>query len=240
MMSHSQNNHYPKTLLFIFIFLWAISAIGIQFPFDFFLEHILTVFVLALLILTYKNFRLSNLSYTLIFCFMLLHILGAHYTYSLVPYDQWSKELFGFSIDTYFGFTRNMYDRLVHFSFGLLFAYPVREFFMRIVATRGIWSYYLPLDVMASFSVLYELMEFAVAVLLGGDIAANYNGEQGDKWDAHKDMLMAITGGIVAMLTTFFVNLKYKKDFWKDMKESFTVRRKTPLGEVELRRMRKQ
>lgn len=131
-----------------------------------------------------------------------------------------------------------MYDRLVHFSFGLLFAYPVREFFMRIVAARGIWSYYLPLDVMASFSVIYELMEFGVAVMLGGDVAVNYNGEQGDKWDAHKDMLMAICGGIVTMIATLCVNWRYKKDFGKDLKTSFSVKRKTPLGEVELRRMK--
>lgn len=233
------NNKYPLTLIVVFVILGIISAIGIQFPFDFFLEHILTAIIIVILLVTYKHFRLSNLSYTLIFCFMLLHILGAHYTYSLVPYEEWSKSIFGFSINDYFGFTRNMYDRLVHFSFGLLMAYPVRELFMRIALARGIWSYYLPLDVMASFSVLYELMEFGVAVMFGGAVAANYNGEQGDKWDAHKDMLMAIIGGTIAMITTFCVNWIYKKDFWSDLRRSFSVKRKTPLGEVALRKMRK-
>ncbi len=234
---NQKNEGYPKTLLIIFLILFAISSIGVQFQFDFFLEHILTVLVLALLIFTYKNFRLSNISYTLIFAFMLLHILGAHYTYSLVPYNAWSKSLFGFSIDAYFGFTRNMYDRLVHFSFGLFFVYPVREFFMRVVTTRGIWGYYLPLDVMASFSVIYELMEFGVAVMFSGDVAANYNGEQGDKWDAHKDMFLAILGGIVTMFVTFCINWKYKKNFEKDLESSFSVKNKTPLGEVELRKI---
>ena len=105
---------------------------------------------------------------------------------------------------------------------------------MRVASARGVWGYYFPLDVMASFSVLYELMQFSVAVMFGGDVAANYNGEQGDTWDAHKDMLMAICGGIVTMLTTFFVNWRYKKDFTKDLKASLQVKRKTPLGEVEL------
>ncbi|MEK6825881.1 MAG: DUF2238 domain-containing protein [Nanoarchaeota archaeon] len=234
----SRHKNYPVHLLAITLVLFAISAIGIQFPFDFFLEHILTVVLLAILIFTYKNFRLSNLSYTFIFAFMLLHILGAHYTYTLVPYDDWSKSLFGITITEIFGFTRNHYDRLVHFSFGLLLAYPVREFFIRIVAARGFWGYYLPLDVMASFSVLYELLEFGVSVLFGGEIAANYNGEQGDRWDAHKDMLLAILGGIITMMVTFCVNWRYKKNFTKDLKESFKVRRKTPLGEVELRRIK--
>jgi|SRR3989344_3122712 len=232
------NNRYPVHLLWIFLVLWAVSAIGIQFPFDFFLEHILTAVVLLVLIFTYNHFRLSNLSYTLIFSFMLLHILGAHYTYSLVPYDSWTQVLFGWSLTEVLGLSRNHYDRVVHFSFGLLLAYPVREFFMRITLARGFWSYYLPLDVMASFSVFYELMEFGVALMFGGEVAANYNGEQGDKWDAHKDMLLAICGGILAMLVTLCVNLRYKKHFWQDMKHSLSVKRKTPLGEVALRKMR--
>ena len=234
------SRNYPKYLLGIFLVLWAISLIGIKFPFDFFLEHILTVVFLAFLIFSYHKFRLSNISYTLIFCFMLLHVLGAHYTYSLVPYDKWSEWLFKMNITELFGFSRNHYDRLVHLSFGLLMAYPVREVFLRIASVKGIWGYYLPLDVMASFSVAYELLEFAIAVIIGGAAAATYNGEQGDVWDAHKDMFMAICGGIISMTTIFFVNMRYKKDFWRDIKQSFSIKRKTPLGEVELLRMQRK
>jgi putative membrane protein len=233
------SKHYPKHLLIILLVFWAFTFIGIKYPFDFFLEHIFTVLFLALLIFTHKKFRLSNVSYSLIFIYMILHIIGAHYTYSEVPYNEWSKALFGFDIQQFFNFQRNNYDRLVHFSFGLLMAYPVREIFLRIASVRGFWGYYFPLDVMASFSALYEIVEMGVALMLGGEVAQTYNGEQGDRWDAIKDMGMAITGGVIAMVTIFLINWRYKKGFWKDIGQSFSVKRKTPLGEVELQRMKK-
>ena len=239
-MGWFMSKSYPIWLFWIFIALWLVTFIGIKYPFDFFLEHILTVVFLGILILTYRNFRLSNVSYTLIFTFMILHIIGAHYTYSEVPYNEWLKEWFGFDMQQYFNFQRNHYDRLVHFSFGLLLAYPVREIFMRIANARGFWGYYLPLDVMASFSALYEIAEMCIALMLGGEVAQTYNGEQGDRWDAIKDMALAISGGIIAMVTIFFINMRYKKDFWQDFRKSFSIKRKTPLGEVELARMQKR
>ncbi|HEX3133503.1 MAG TPA: DUF2238 domain-containing protein, partial [Planctomycetota bacterium] len=102
-------------------------------PQDFLLEHILTVAFIALLIATRRVFPLSHLSYTLIFLFLCLHVVGAFYTYSLVPYDRWIGTIaswFGvndFSLTQTLGLRRNHFDRLVHFSFGLLLAYPARE-----------------------------------------------------------------------------------------------------------------
>ena len=125
-MGWFSNRRYPAALGAGFLVLWVFSAWGIQDPFDFFLEHILTVLLLTLLMLTRRRFLLSHLSYTLIFGFLLLHLLGAHYTYSLVPYDDWSHALAGFSLTEALGLKRNHYDRLVHFSFGFLMAYPVR------------------------------------------------------------------------------------------------------------------
>src|SRR3989344_7592258 len=133
-MEFFHNKIYPKCLFWIFIFLWAVTFINIKYPFDFFLEHILTVLFLLLMVFSYRKFRLSNVSYTLIFFFMVFHIIGAHYTYSEVPYNEWSKAFFGFDIQEFFNFQRNHYNRLVHFSFGLLMAYPVREFFMRVAS----------------------------------------------------------------------------------------------------------
>jgi len=234
------DKNYPIKLFVAFMAIWLFSFIGIKYPFDFFLEHIFTVLFVGLLILTYKKFRLSNVSYTFLFAYMILHVIGAHYTYSLVPYDKWSEALFGINITDYFGWSRNMYDRLVHLSFGLLMAYPAREIFLRITHVKGFWGYYLPLDVMASFSCLYEIIEMCIALAMGGEVAKNYNGEQGDSWDAIKDMAMAVSGGFIAMITLFFINLKLKKDFWKDWGRGFKVKRKAPLGEVELKRMLKK
>jgi len=237
-MKWFHSKKYPIFLFIIFVIIWSISAINPKYPSDFILENVLTVIFVPLFVLTYKKFTLSNVSYTLIFIFMVLHTIGAHYTYAEVPYNNWSIFLFGISINEILGFSRNNYDRLVHFSFGLLMAYPLREVFLRIVNVKGFWGYYLPFDVMATFSMLYELIEWAVALIFGGDLGMAYLGTQGDIWDAHKDMALAISGAAINMLIVAFINLRYKKNFGRDIHDSFTVKRKLPLGEVELQRMK--
>ena len=236
-----KGSKYPIILLVLFIAAFLITTIHIPHPHDFVLEHIATVALIIILLFTYNKFRLSNLSYTLIFTFMILHIIGAHYTYAEVPYDSWFKAVFGTTLNELVGFTRNNYDRIVHFSFGLLMAYPIREMFLRIVSVQGFWGYYLPLDVVMAFSMIYELLEWLVAVVFGGDLGMTYLGTQGDVWDAHKDMLFASLGALITMIVIASVNYFYKRDgFHKEMKHSFKVKRKTPLGEVELKRMRKK
>ncbi|MGH7406588.1 MAG: DUF2238 domain-containing protein [Candidatus Methylomirabilales bacterium] len=229
--------HYPEWLLGLFAAWWLAWAIGPVMPRDFILENLLTVVAAVLVIGTYRRFRLSNISYTLLFFYMCLHTIGAHYTYALVPYDGWLRNLLGFSVNELFGFRRNHYDRLVHFSFGLLLAYPVREIFLRIANVRGAWGYYLPLDVTMSFSMLYELIEWAVAALFGGDLGTAYLGTQGDEWDAHKDMTLATFGAVLSMSTTAFINWKYSKRFAEEWWESLAVKERRPLGEVKLREM---
>ena len=229
--------HYPKWLLGLFGAWWLGWAIGPLMPRDFVLENILTVLAALLIIGTYRRFRLSNISYTLLFLFMCLHTVGGHYTYERVPYDSWFQGLFGLSPNELFGFRRNHYDRLVHFSFGLLLAYPIREVFLRIANVRGAWGYYLPLDVTMSFSMLYELIEWAVALLAGGELGATYLGTQGDEWDAHKDMALATLGAVLSMGTTAFINWKYAKRFGEEWRESLAIKEPRPLGEVRLREM---
>lgn len=236
---------YPKWLLGIFIVWFGVWAIGPSHPDDFLLEHIFTALFVAFLCLNHRRFRLSNLSYTLIFVFMCLHIVGAHYTYSEVPYDEWLGRLgswFGapeLSTQPLFGSGRNHYDRFVHFFFGLLMAYPVREVFVRIVRVRGFWAYYLPLDVMMSLSLLYELVEWGVAVIVGGDVGQSYLGTQGDEWDAQKDMALASLGGLTGMTVTALVNWRYNRDFAQDMAGSFQEQGSAPLGEVRIAEMLK-
>jgi putative membrane protein len=178
--------------LVVFALSVGLSAIHPLYPSDWWLENALAVALVALLFFTRNVFPFSRTSYTLIFVFLLFHELGAHYTYSLVPYRDW----FPFLDVT----ERNHYDRLVHFLFGLLFAVPIREIFLRVVQVRGFWSYYLPLDVAMAFSMLYELIEWGSALLFGGDLGAAYLGTQGDPWDAQKDMALASLGALITML----------------------------------------
>lgn len=193
--------------IYAIVFTWA--AINPLHPSDWALENVLTVIFIILLIATYKKFPLSDLSYILITIFLILHTIGSHYTYADVPFGFWLKETFSFE--------RNHYDRIVHFSFGLLLAYPIREVFLRVAHAKGFWAFYLPLDVTLAFSALYELIEWGAAELFGGELGAAYLGLQGDVWDAQKDMLAATIGAVICMSVTALVRKKFKhKYFPKD------------------------
>ena len=187
-------------VIFALVFIWA--AIDPLHPDDWRLENVLTILFISLLIITYKKFPLSDLSYILITIFLTLHTIGSHYTYAEVPFGFWLKETFNFS--------RNHYDRIVHFSFGLLMAYPIREVFLRVAHTKGFWAYYLPLDVTLAFSAIYEIIEMAAALTFGSELGDAYLGTQGDVWDAQKDMLAAATGALFCMVITALIRRKFK------------------------------
>lgn len=136
------------------------------------------------------------------------------------------------------GWERNHYDRFIHFLFGLLLAYPMREIFFRVADAHGFWSYFLPLDLTMSTSMLFELFEWWVVLVFGGDLGQDYIGTQGDPWDAHKDMLLASCGAFISMLITLAVNWKTQTDFAREWSQSLHVKRWRPLGEDELARRR--
>lgn len=224
---------YPRWLLGVVLLWTGAWSINPLHPADFAIEHILTVLLLALLIATRKRFPLSHLSYSCIAVFLLLHAVGAHYTYSEVPYERWFACATGISVDRLFGFERNQFDRLVHFAFGLLFAYPAREVFLRVAQVKGFWGYFLPLDVMMSFSMLYELLEWGVAMVMSDGVSQSYLGTQGDVWDAQKDMALAAFGALLAMATTALINVRLQRDFAQEFNHSLTAHR-GPLGENSL------
>ena len=227
-------------LALLFAVEWTALAISPLHFSDWVLENVLTVVAVIVLAVTFKSFPLSRISYTLIFIFLCLHTIGAHYTYAEVPYNVWSQNLFGTSINDFMGWERNHFDRLVHFSYGLLLAYPVRELFLRIVNVKGIWGYLLPLDLTMSTSMLYELVEWAVAESFGGELGMAYLGTQGDVWDAHKDMALASLGALIAMSIALAINRALQRDFAQEWADSLTIKGKQPLGEDEIQRMLKK
>ena len=194
--------NYPSWLLAVFGLLWLALAIR---PYDravWLTENVLTVAAIGTLAATHSRWPVSDLSYSLIAIFLLLHTIGSHYTYVRVPYDAVSKAVFGVSLTARLGWKRNHYDRLVHFCFGLLIAYPTYELLERYAQPVGAWSSYLaPALIMAS-SMLFEVFEWWAAELLGGDAGSIYLGSQGDEWDTQKDMALATAGAIVAMAVT--------------------------------------
>ncbi len=211
---------YLYTLGLLFAVIWTALAISPHDRADWALENALVLAFGAALLLTRRWFVFSRVSYTLIFLYLCLHAIGAHYTYSLVPYDDWWRALTGGSFNALVGWERNNFDRVVHFSYGLLLAYPIREIFLRVVEVRGFWAYFLPMDVTLSTSALYELLEWGAAATVGSELGAAYLGTQGDIWDAQKDMALAAAGAVLAMALTAPVNRRARRDLARDWADS--------------------
>ncbi len=135
------------------------------------------------------------------------------------------------------GWDRNHFDRLVHFLYGLLMAYPFREIYCRIAYGKGFWGYFFPLLFTIAASVIFELFEWAAAEVFGGDLGVAYLGTQGDIWDAQKDMALASLGAFIAMLIVIGIHLWLQKSFAKEWKDSLRIKRKKPMGEDEIARL---
>ena len=197
MITFRDNRRLQGMILWLLI-LWAITAVE---PFnrrDWLLENLLVFIYTALLALTYRRFTFSNLSYALFTVFLSLHLIGAHYTYSETP--------LGFWLQDWFELQRNHYDRIVHFSYGLLCVYPFREILMRAAAANRSWTYFLAASMILAFSAFYELIEAIVAMLVDPELGAAYLGTQGDEWDAQKDSALALGGAILSMTCVWFAN----------------------------------
>ena len=221
----------------LFMVEWLILAIAPHDRADWALENVLVVAAAVFLVFSYHRIPLSRISYTLIFLFLCLHAVGAHYTYAEVPYNDWFTCLFGTGLNEILGWERNNFDRVVHFLYGLLLFYPLRELYFRVVDVEGFWGYFLPLDFAMSTSMLFELFEWAAAEFFGGDLGMAYLGTQGDVWDAHKDMALASLGAFIAMMITLVINAHLQTDFAREWSRSFKVKHNRPLGEDEIYRL---
>ncbi len=237
MAGMTPHRKYALILGAVFLIVWILLALTPHDRHDWALENALVVVIVIYLISTAGRLPMSRISYTLIFVFLCLHEVGAHYTYAEVPYDVWFETVFGRTFNSLMGWERNHFDRLVHFSYGLLLAYPIREVFHRVAQVRGFWGYFLPLDVTMSTSMLFELFEWAAAEIFGGDLGIAYLGTQGDVWDAHKDMGLATLGAVIAMAVTAGINMYLQRDFAFEWVDSLRIKNKTPLGEDEIRKM---
>jgi len=183
-------NRPLQLMLLWLLVVWVITAIEPRYPRDWLLENLLVFVTAAVLVAGYRRFRFSNLGYFLLTIFLTLHLVGAHYTYAETPLGFWLQE--------WLGWQRNHYDRIVHFSFGLLLALPIREYIRaRSGATAG-WSYLFSVVVVMAFSTLYEIVEMLAAELVSPELGAAYLGLQGDEWDAQKDSALASAGAIIA------------------------------------------
>lgn len=174
------------------------------------LHQVGTVIGMAILLLLQWQRHVSRSAFALTSLFILMHILGAHYLYSFVPYNDWIKQWFSFDLNQYFGWSRNMYDRLIHFAYGLLlFKICYDVFSAWLPPVSGFKIGLLVVQFIMASSMVYELIEWLIAIGLSPATAENYNGQQGDLWDAQKDMALASAGVLLAwLLHTFITQFK--------------------------------
>ncbi|MCD6366536.1 MAG: DUF2238 domain-containing protein [Bacteroidales bacterium] len=193
-----------KSTIFISVILFGIfTCIHPIYPRDMFLQHIGTVLLLSILAIDLKHKKLSLLAFSGVTLYIVLHIIGARYIYSYVPYNEWSQHILGININDILGIRRNGYDRFVHFSFGILFFPYLMHLFgkWQLSKTKTIIVSWLFIQ---TFSMIYELFEWLLTVVLSGPLAQNYNGQQGDIWDPQKDMALALIGSLL-MVTWYLV-----------------------------------
>jgi putative membrane protein len=183
--------HLLHLLVLCYSIVWALAAVNPVKRNDWFVENLLVFICVPVLVFTYRRLPLSDTSYFLIFLFLLLHAAGAHYTYAEVPFGYWLKN--------FFHWRRNHFDRVVHFSFGLLLTYPMRELLRPALKPRGFWTLFLPAAVIVSLSGFFEIIEAVVAAIVDPELGAAYLGIQGDVWDAQKDMGLAVAGAALVV-----------------------------------------
>ena len=183
-------NFWLQLCVAVFLGTWTSSFAGTTDLPNWLLENALVFGFVAVLFFTYKKHQFSDLSYLLICGYLCLHVYGAKHSYAENPLGYYLQEIFQTS--------RNHYDRIVHFSFGFLLAYPMREAFLKVFNFPKWVAWLLPIEIVLSVSGFYELIEWAVAELFFPAQGVSYLGTQGDVWDAQKDIFLAFTGAILA------------------------------------------
>ncbi len=196
-----RKNRPLRLMMIFYAAFWILLAIAPRDRSDWLLENLLVFVSLAGLVVTYRRFPLSNTSYLLITIFLTLHTIGAHYTYEHALPGYWIKDALKLP--------RNPFDRIVHFSCGLLLAYPLRELVVRVAKTTSFWTYFFPLMIVMAISGFFEMLEAWVARIVSPELGAAYLGTQGDVWDAQKDMTLATIG---ALLSLGFIWLLQKRN----------------------------
>lgn len=185
-----KSNKWLWLFIIVFIIVWVNTYLGTTDLSNWLLENTLTVLSLIFLISTFKKYQFSDLTYLFICIYLCMHVYGSKYTYAENPLGYYLQDLLHTS--------RNQYDRIVHFSFGFLLAYPIRELFIQWLKYPKSAAWITPIEITLSIGGIYELIEWAVADIFFTEQGAAYLGTQGDVWDAQKDIFYAFTGAILA------------------------------------------
>lgn len=192
-------------LILLVAIVTMITCVSPIYPHEQLLQHIGTALLFIPLITDVFKKAMPMPAFVGLACFTILHVVGARYIYSYVPYKELAVSL-GLVDTGFFQNPRNHYDRLVHFSFGiLLFPYLVYVCKKRFKQQHLI-AVFMAWLMIQTGSMIYELFECLLTIVMSADAADCYNGQQGDMWDAQKDMALALLGSTVML---FFYMLRY-------------------------------
>lgn len=183
--------HLPHILLGAYVIEFIIAGIHPYSRAVWYVENgPILALVIFITVLYIRNIRFSNTAYVLMFILPFWHTIGGHYTFELVPFDWFNN---------FFGFERNMFDRIGHFAVGF-YALPIIEYLVMrgLVAKQWIANTYA-IFAIAFVAVFYEWIEWGYAAIYGGEAGAAFLGSQGDIWDAQKDMLMDVSGAVLVV-----------------------------------------
>jgi putative membrane protein len=192
---------YQKILLGIFIIAVIWSAISPASMGDWWLEISPVLVFIPIIIFLGRKFKISSFSYTIIVLYMLLPIIQAHYGVAHVP--------FGFTLSKWEGIVdRNMFDRLTHFAFGLLWFYPLYGIMREAIGKhrREFLSYFLPFSIIMMFGAMYEVLELIVRQTASSKLSFLFVAAQGDFWDTSKDLANTAIGAVLAIIIILIMN----------------------------------
>lgn len=157
------------------------------------LEALPAIIGVAVLLLVYRKFRLTNLAYVLIWIHAIILLIGAHYTYARMPLFNWIKDSFELS--------RNHYDRFGHIAQGFVPAIIARELLLRkSPLQKGKWLFFIVVSICLAIAACYELLEW-IAAVTASDKTVAFLATQGDPWDTQKDMALCLAGAVISLLT---------------------------------------
>ena len=194
LLSHQipyKRNVLLRTTMYGFIVYWICMGIHPKDWKVWAVENSLVVLSVIALVVMYRIYPYSNLSYILIALFLVIHVFAAHYTYQDTPIDEWMKHTFHIK--------RGFYDRVVHFAYGLMIAFPLRETVLYFLKLQFVRNYIVTFMIMVASSGIYELLEAWSALIFNSKLATQFVGLQGDPFDSQKDMTMAMVGVLLAI-----------------------------------------
>jgi putative membrane protein len=179
------------TLLIIYLIGFTALAIRPYERWDWALENFFPLSMLLATIIASRHYQFTRLSYYLLFFYLFVQSYGGHYTYALAPPFNWLRDEFHLS--------RNHYDRVAHFMLGFLMAIPIREILLQFVTTSRKWMAFITASIVLAIGAFYEFIEWWTSLLVSPQLGDAFLGTQGDIWDTHWDMLLALIGAICAL-----------------------------------------